>query len=699
MVPYKFWTGGVLWNGAPYNNVKTVQPTSYGHTHQMNPVTSRPIQLMRGGVPTDYELQFNSYVFNGDQVAFHYVLEIDNVKMAVTEVPRVLVGVDSVTLRRSFDVKNLPDDMEVTYAGRDISRGLVLEETYALTEVPEKPDPHISESGEQYWVERSGCATCHDPTEMTVGPSYEAIANRYEDTKENREMLAGRVKEGSTGTWGEAVMIPHPNLEKQDIEKIIKYMMSFRSVKVIDKVPSSPAKQAEETVVRSPGFGSPLVDVHPAFDLINIRPADFKPKVGAMAFEPDGSLLVATWDSIGPLYRLRNLESDDSALVVVDTIATGLCEPLGLTIVDNEIFIMQKQELTKLEDNDGDGVIDAYICVNNSFGVTPDFHEFSYGLVHHEGLFYGGLGLAMRLMSTERQLEDRGTVFSVSDTKDFKLIANGFRQPNGVGLGPDGEIFVTENQGQWVPSCKFIHVKQDHFYGCQFGTGDRFKDRIETPPAVWLPQHDIGNSPGQPILIKDGPYKGQMMHGEVSNGGIKRVFLEKRNGEYQGCVFRFSQGLEAGVQKVEYSPDGALYVGGVGMKGGWSHHDHEFGLQKLRYNGNVPFEMLSVSSRPHGFEIEFTTPLAEAVAFDQSKLAVRQFRYVATEAYGGPKVDVTDLTVADISISADRRKVQLEIDGLKEGYVIHFLLDESLVDKMGQKLWTGDAWYTLNAKQ
>ncbi|MCL4124593.1 UNVERIFIED_CONTAM: hypothetical protein GTU68_025847 [Idotea baltica] len=581
---------------------------------------------------------------------------------------------------------------------KNISNGLVLEERYALEEVPQKPEAHISDSGEQYWVERSGCATCHDPTESTVGPSYEAIANRYEATRENRAMLAERVQKGSTGIWGDAVMIPHPKMKIEDIEKIIVYMMSFRSVKVIEEAPLPPARKKEMDVVSSPGFGSPLVDVHPAYDLINIRPDAFQPKVGAMAFEPDGSLLVATWDSIGPLYRLSNLESDNAELVDIDTIASGLCEPLGMTVVDNEIYVMQKQELTKLEDNDADGIIDAYICINNSFGVTPDFHEFSYGLVYHEGLFYGGLGLAMRLMSTERQLEDRGTVFSVSNTRDFKLIANGFRQPNGVGLGPDGEIFATENQGQWVPSCKFVHVKQDHFYGCKFVTGDRFDDKVETPPAVWLPQHDIGNSPGQPILIQDGPYTGQMMHGEVSNGGIKRVFLEKRNGEYQGCVFRFFQGLEAGIQKVEYSPDGSLYVGGVGMKGGWSHHDHEFGLQKLRYNGKVPFEMLSVSSQQDGFEVEFTTPLSDAVTFDQSKLDVRQFQYVPTAAYGGPKVNVTDLPVSGISISDDRRKIQLKIDGLKEGYVIHFLLDESLMDSMGQKLWTGEAWYTLNAK-
>ena len=27
---YKFWQGGIYWDGAAYNNIKTVQPTSWG---------------------------------------------------------------------------------------------------------------------------------------------------------------------------------------------------------------------------------------------------------------------------------------------------------------------------------------------------------------------------------------------------------------------------------------------------------------------------------------------------------------------------------------------------------------------------------------------------------------------------------------------------------------------------------------------
>ena len=101
--------------------------------------------------------------------------------------------------------------------------------------------------------------------------------------------------------------------------------------------------------------------------------------------------------------------------------------------------------------------------------------------------------------------------------------------------------------------------------------------------------------------MQDGPYKGQMLHGDVTHGGIKRDFLEKINGEYQGAVFRFTQGLEAGVNRLCWGPDGALYVGEVGMVGGWSWKEKQYGLQRMKYNGKPTFEMLAVRAKPQWF--------------------------------------------------------------------------------------------------
>jgi cytochrome c len=188
-----------------------------------------------------------------------------------------------------------------------------------------------------------------------------------------------------------------------------------------------------------------------------------------------------------------------------------------------------------------------------------------------------------------------------------------------------------------------------------------------------------------------------MLFGDVSHGGIKRAFLEEVNGEYQGVVFRFTQGLKAGVNRLRWGPDGALYIGQAGMIGGWSWKGQRSGLQRLKYNGKSTFEMLEVRSRSNGFEIEFTEPLGT----DQGNLAadylVQQWWYLPTPSYGGPKMDLTTLRINGVSVSDDRKTVYLNIPGLKPNHVVYFRLNDQLISNNGNSLWSGEAWYTLNA--
>src|SRR5690606_14327316 len=141
--------------------------------------------------------------------------------------------------------------------------------------------------------------------------------------------------------------------------------------------------------------------------LHTIRKAHFKPRVGGLAFLPNGRLLVTTWDTMGGVYLLDNVTSSDTSKITIKRIASGLAEPLGIEVVDGEIYVLQKHELTRLIDHDGDEVIDEYETVCNSWGATSDFHEFAFGLVYREGYFYATLSMAMRLMSHEQQHPDR----------------------------------------------------------------------------------------------------------------------------------------------------------------------------------------------------------------------------------------------------------------------------------------------------
>lgn len=695
MVPYQFWNGGVLWNGAVFNNIKTVQPASYGHIYWQLKDPSIYWRVMQEGRSISCQVQFEAYeLVPQDQITFHYTLLFAGKEVMVKEIPAVYQHGDSVFYERNFSFGEVPANTRIYISGHPVDREMRIREGFKKIQTPGRPGEVTSGDGAQYWLDRSGCNTCHQMEESNIGPAYRQIAERYD--REDEDLLIQSVVHGQTGKWGQAQMIPHPDMDERDIRNMVRYILSL----VPDEKDQNRARetvQVETVAPKSPGFGAPLEAVHPSFDLISIRPETFRPRVGGMHLMDNGKLLISTWDSVGAVYQIMNLEDDDPESTEVKMIASGLAEPLGITTVDEKIFVLQKHELTQLIDTDGDDVTDQYVCICDDFMVTPDFHEFSYGLVHHQGKFYGGLGLAMRLMSSELQLEDRGTVFSVDMQGNFEIIARGLRQPNGIGVGPDDEIFVTENQGQWVPACKLIQVQRDHFYGCQFGTGDRFKDEKETLPAVYLPQDEIGNSPGQPVLLKQGPYAGQMIFGDVSHGGIKRAFLEKIDGEYQGCVFRFCQGLEAGINRLAIDDEGNIYTGGVGMNGGWAHKEHQFGLEKLKYNGNTTFEILALRINPSGFQVEFTSPLSRDIPFDRSKIKVAQWRYEATEKYGGPKIDEEELPIEKMEISDDRKIINLKIPGVKEGYVVYFYLDENLRDINQHRLWSGETWYTVKS--
>jgi cytochrome c551/c552 len=449
-----------------------------------------------------------------------------------------------------------------------------------------------------------------------------------------------------------------------------------------------------------PGDASPLNGVHPSYDLTQARPPLFTPRVGGMDFLSDGRMVVCTWDANGSVYILDGVQSGDSSKITHKLIGAGLAEPLGLKVVDDEIYVLQKQELTKLVDTDGDDLIDEYQTICNAWRVSANFHEFAFGLVYKEGFFYGTLATAINPggASTQPQIQDRGKVVKISKADgSMELIAAGLRTPNGIGLGVDNEIFVADNQGDWLPASKIVHVKEGGWYGSRSVDFEGTEGMKENLPVVWLPQDEIGNSPSAPTYINDGPYKGQMIHGEVTNGGIKRVFVEKVNGDYQGCLFRFTQGMEAGVNRIIWGPDGALYVGGVGSTGNWVHDGKLwYGLQRFKYNEASTFEMLAVRAKSNGMEIEFTEPLPEGEGWEKSNYLVKRWYYKPTENYGGPKIDETGLNIRSVKISEDRKKVFLEFDGMKPNHMIYIKLDNSLVSENNHKLWSTEAWYTLN---
>ncbi|MFF9543671.1 family 16 glycoside hydrolase [Streptomyces albidoflavus] len=470
---------------------------------------------------------------------------------------------------------------------------------------------------------------------------------------------------------------------------------------------TAPGRKECEGALDSPGDGLPLDGVHPDYALTDLRPDGFEPQVSAMDWLPDGRLAVTTWggtdNTDGEVYLLDHVQGDTGPEeVTAKKVAEGLKEPMGIKAVDGKLYVSQKHELTELSDTDGDDVTDEQRTVA-TWPYGGNFHEFAFGLLYQDGAFYLNLSVAIDYggATTDPQpAENRGTTIKVdNETGKVSYLAGGLRTPNGIGFGPEGDLFVLDNQGGWLPSSKLLHIKQDRFFNHYTNPSGPFDDQPVTKPVLWLPQNEIANSPSTPLQLTEGRFAGQMLFGDVTYGGIQRAYLEKVDGEYQGAVFRLTQGLEAGVNRISMGPDGAIYAGGLGAGGNWGQEGKlTYGLQKLTPSGDKAFDMLAMRAKPGGFEIEYTEPLSEETAAGLAEsYQIEQWAYAPTADYGGPKIDEETLSVSEATLSEDGKKVTLSVPGLKANRVVHLRSPRPFSSAEGTELWSTEAWYTLNS--
>jgi cytochrome c len=102
------------------------------------------------------------------------------------------------------------------------------------TAEPEKASSDDLIKQGQALVDASDCKTCHHPTNKIVGPSHTDVAKKYEFTKANVTLLAGKIKNGGSGVWGEIPMSPHADLSMGDAEKMAMYVLSLDGEKPKD---------------------------------------------------------------------------------------------------------------------------------------------------------------------------------------------------------------------------------------------------------------------------------------------------------------------------------------------------------------------------------------------------------------------------------------------------------------------------------
>jgi cytochrome c551/c552 len=135
----------------------------------------------------------------------------------------------------------------------------------------------------------------------------------------------------------------------------------------------------------------------------------------------------------------------------------------------------------------------------------------------------------------------------------------------------------------------------------------------------------------------------------------------------------------------------------IGNPGNWGHTNHEwFGLEALKWNEKPVFDVLAIRNLKNGFEIEFTEPISSKTKNWKNLVMLSTWTYKPTMSYGGPKIDLEEFAPDQLWLSNDRKKIIVEIEKLKEGYVYNFVLNDSLQSQNQRSILSTKAWYTLN---
>lgn len=443
--------------------------------------------------------------------------------------------------------------------------------------------------------------------------------------------------------------------------------------------------------------------------------------VGGLAFMPSGDLLICTRE--GEVWKYRAGQWS--------LFASGLHEPLGLYVdpKTSEIWVMQRPEMTKLVDTDGDGKADLYETVNADWGLTDNYHEYAFGPVRDaEGNFYGTLNTTLswqgwagsdrwdvgRVHDSKmgRDTPYRGWCFQITPQGKFVPYAAGLRSPAGITINQRQEIFYTDNQGDWNCTSTLYQMVKGRFYGHPASLLDRpdFAGKnlnritaeeyhqMRASPALYLPHQELCSSPGEPVFDetggKFGPFSDQVFIGDQTKSNVMRGWLERVGGEYQGVVFDFVDPLQCGVIRSRFATDGSLWIGETGR--GWrSIGDKIFGLQRIVWDGKtVPMEMHSVSLTKTGFTIRFTKPVDRTAAGQLDNYLVKHWGYLYQGEYGSPKVGLAELHPALVKVSADGLTAELELPLVKD-QVYQFTLT-NIAGTDGSPLTNVTGYYTLN---
>jgi putative heme-binding domain-containing protein len=405
---------------------------------------------------------------------------------------------------------------------------------------------------------------------------------------------------------------------------------------------------------------------------------------GDHAFLSDGSAIVATVQ--GDVWKVDGISyvasQDGASQVAGDStnqtatwhrIASGLHQPLGVAVRDDQVFVLGRNQITRLHDLNGDGTTDWYECFSNVFTTSPGGHDYICGLhVDKQGNFYTASG-------------NEGVLQISADGKTSKVIATGLRNPDGLGLLPNGTVTVPASEGDWTPTSMIFQIEPREIDSSGNATyesnpsafcgyrGPKEGQQI-TLPLLYLPR-GVDNSSGGQVWVDEprmGPLHGNIVHTSYGTGRAMVILRDQVGEQWQGAAVVLPGEFRAGSHRARLNPqDGLLYITGMS---GWGTYTPDPGcFQRLRYTGDPVQMPTGFHIHSNGVSIKFRYPIDQATAEQSKKHFAQCWNYRYSPGYGSkefsvlhqPMIGHDNLTIASSSVIDDGLTLFLELPDLQ----------------------------------
>jgi sugar phosphate isomerase/epimerase len=390
-----------------------------------------------------------------------------------------------------------------------------------------------------------------------------------------------------------------------------------------------------------------------------------------VGFFDNGDGAVATIH--GDVWRVSGLDNS-LRQVTWRRIATGLYQPLGLTVVSNQVIVLCRDHLTRLKDLDGDGVTDHYEAFSSLIDTSGSGHDYVTSLNRDDaGNFYF--------------VDPKGAHRISPDGLTRTTIASGFRNPNGMGVSPDGKIVtVAPQQGTWTPSSVIHELRPGGWYGYDGPRVTPERPLGYDAPLCWIP-HRIDNSSGSQVWAASdrfGPLSGQILHLSWGRCTMLLTLRDVVDGTAQGMVMPLKGRFLSGPMRGAFHPkDGQLYV--VGCQGWQTAAARDGSFQRVRWTGKKLPLPTAWSAHPGSLRLTFNEPLDRETAEDPGSYALEAWNYRYTSDYGSKEWSVAEpkreghdtWNATSAKLSSDGRTVDIAVSDLKPvmQFALRFNLD------------------------